>query len=674
MTPLSSQQRLATCQSFSKGASVFALLTGGLALAGWLFGIEILKSAFPGLVTMKANTALAFILAGAALWWLQEGPREISDFKFEIGKPRRRPGQICAGMVLLVGLLTLSEYLLGWDLGIDQMLFRDLAEAAETNPPGRMAVATALNFSLLGAGLLLLDAEAGPGHRPAQWLSLVVVLISLVALVGYAYGVQSLYGVGFYASMALPTVVGLLALAAGVLSARPDRGLMTLVTSASVGGLLIRRLLPAAAGTVLVLGWLRLLGERRGLYRTEFGLALMAVSSMAILALLIWWSAGSLHQTDVERRRAEEALRRSERLFVQLFELAPDGLVVVDAGGRITRVNAQTEKLFGYGRDELLGQPMEILLPERYRGRHVSQREGYMKEPRQRPMGAGLELWGRHKDASEFPVDIMLSPLQTSHGCQVLSVVHDITARKRDEERIRRYAEDLRRSNQELEHFAYVASHDLQEPLRTVASFAQLLSRRYQGRLDADADDFLGFMADGAARMQTLINDLLAFSRVGTRGKPFEPVPCEKVLQAALANLELAIAESGAVITHDPLPTVLADESQWVQLLQNLLGNAIKFRRPAETPRVLLGVARQPGAWHFSVRDNGLGIAPQYFERIFIIFQRLHSRDTYPGTGIGLAICKKIVERHGGRIWVESEPGHGATFHFTIPDRTTGTA
>ncbi|OGW54317.1 MAG: hypothetical protein A2Y81_13095 [Nitrospirae bacterium RBG_13_43_8] len=241
----------------------------------------------------------------------------------------------------------------------------------------------------------------------------------------------------------------------------------------------------------------------------------------------------------------------------------------------------------------------------------------------------------------------------------------EITGRKKAEKEIIRYANELKRSNYELQQFAYVASHDLQEPLRMISSYLQLIERRYKSKLDQDADEFIEYAVDGAKRLQNMINGLLEYSRVETSGKSFEPVDCEKVFGDTLANLKVAIEESSAVITHDPLPTLMADRSQILQLFQNLIGNAIKFRSQ-EPPRIYVSAGRKDDEWTFSVKDNGIGIEEQYKDRIFDLFQRLHSKG-YSGTGIGLSICKRIVERHGGKIWLESSVGRGSTFYFKIP-------
>jgi light-regulated signal transduction histidine kinase (bacteriophytochrome) len=260
----------------------------------------------------------------------------------------------------------------------------------------------------------------------------------------------------------------------------------------------------------------------------------------------------------------------------------------------------------------------------------------------------------------------MLSPLESAEGILVTAAIRDITNRKKAEAHLLQKVEELNRSNEELGQFAYVVSHDLQEPLRMVASYTQLLSRRYKGRLDSDADEFISFAVDGASRMQRLIQDLLAYSRVGTKGKDLLDTSSEEALEQALINLRGAIKDSGALVTHDPLPAVLADEMQLIQLFQNLVGNAIKYQSPG-VPKVHISAAKDsPNKWIFSVKDNGLGIDPQYFEKIFGMFQRLHKREEFAGTGIGLAICRKIVERHGGSISVESRPGRGSTFRFAL--------
>ncbi|HLJ30035.1 MAG TPA: PAS domain S-box protein [Candidatus Angelobacter sp.] len=367
------------------------------------------------------------------------------------------------------------------------------------------------------------------------------------------------------------------------------------------------------------------------------------------------------------RKQAERHLSQMEGRYRGLLEAAPDAMVVVDQAGEIVLLNVQAEKQFGYRRDELLGHKVKSIIPEGFAERLIADGTRTPAEALAQQIGTGIQLLGRRKDGSDFPIEIMLSPLESAEGILVTAAIRDITARKQAEAELMQVTE-LKRSNEELAQFASVASHDLQEPLRMVASYTQLLSSRYKGKLDSDADEFIAFAVDGANRMQSLIQDLLAYSRVGTKGLELLDTSSEEALQHALINLRGAVEDSGALVTHDPLPSVLADEMQLTQLFQNLVGNAIKYQRPG-VPRIHISASRNGGKrWMFSVKDNGLGIDSQYFEKIFGVFQRLHKREEFAGTGIGLAICKKIVERHGGHIAIESQLGQGSTFRFALAE------
>jgi PAS domain S-box-containing protein len=371
------------------------------------------------------------------------------------------------------------------------------------------------------------------------------------------------------------------------------------------------------------------------------------------------------------RKDAERHLAQMEGRYRGMLEAAPDAMVLVNQDGEIVLVNLQAEKQFGYRRDELLGQQVKNIIPEGFAEQLIADVLRSAESALAQQVPTRIELNGRHKDGGVFPIEIMLSPLKSAEGFLLAVAIRDITTRKQAEAHLLQTVADLNRSNEELGQFANVASHDLQEPLRMVASYTQLLSKRYKGKLDSDADDFIAFAVDGANRMQRLIQDLLAYSRVGTKGQELLDTASGEALATAILNLGGAIEESGALVTHDPLPTILADEGQLVQLFQNLVGNAIKYQA-AGIPRVHISAAKHGKnggtKWIFSIKDNGLGIEPQYFERIFGMFQRLHKREEFAGTGIGLAICKKIVERHGGSISVESQPGQGSTFRFALAE------
>jgi PAS domain S-box-containing protein len=361
-----------------------------------------------------------------------------------------------------------------------------------------------------------------------------------------------------------------------------------------------------------------------------------------------------------DRKQTEEIRAR----LAAIVESSDDAIIGTSLDGVITNWNAGAEALYGYAAAEAIGRKISFLAPP---GR-LSEVRSILAREKAGERVEHFETVRRKKDGSLVDVSLTMSPILDVDGriVGVSNIARDVSARKRAEELARR-AEDLARSNADLEQFAYVASHDLQEPLRMVTSYCDLLQRRYKGRFDDDADDFIEYAVDGARRMQELVRGLLAYSRVGPHGKTLQAVDAGHILDRALANLRVAIEESGAVITHGTLPVVSADPTQLEHVIQNLVGNAIKFRREEEPPRVRVKAIRKADMWQFSVKDNGIGIDPQYSEKVFAIFQRLHGRGKYPGTGLGLAICKKIVERHGGRIWFESTPDAGSTFFFTLP-------
>jgi PAS domain S-box-containing protein len=361
---------------------------------------------------------------------------------------------------------------------------------------------------------------------------------------------------------------------------------------------------------------------------------------------------------DLTERQRIEARVRALLVAGQVVEAAPHAMLMVDGEHRIALVNRRAEELFGYGRDELVGRPLEALVPERFRDGNTELGAGLFGDPKARAVGTGHELFGLRKTGAEVPIEIDLNPIETPDGWFTLASVIDVTERKR-------YEDELRRSNAELEQFAYIASHDLQEPLRMVASYTELLGQRYRGQLDDKADKYIHYAVDGAKRMQRLVADLLAYSRVGSQGKPLVPVAVASVVTGVLEVLGEPIRAAGAVVETEALPEVIGDEVQLRQLFQNLIGNALKFRGEA-APRIAIAARLQGEHWVFSVRDNGIGIDMQYAARVFEMFQRLHERGKYDGSGIGLAIAKRIVERHGGRIWLESRPGDATTFLFTL--------
>lgn len=384
------------------------------------------------------------------------------------------------------------------------------------------------------------------------------------------------------------------------------------------------------------------------------------------LILVFFVSFGIIMSRELSKRvRVEGSLRKEKAFADNILNALTDSVFVLDLEGRFIRWNRNVTASSGFTDEEIAsGRPTDFVVPED--GPRVLEAIETVLEHGH----VELEATALNKDGRKVPSEFTGTLLRDGGGnvAGICCIGRDITERKRHEESMEKFAAELQRSNRDLEHFAYVASHDLQEPLRKISGFASFLEKRYRGRLDADADRYIDYIVDGARRMRALINDLLAYSRITTRGGEFAAVDCNAVVGRVLEDMELSIKESGASVSCRGLPTVMADGAQLALVFQNLMGNALKFHGE-ETPRIAVSAERRGARWLFSVSDNGIGIEPGDLERVFLMFQRLHGRGEYPGTGMGLAICRKVLERHGGRIWAESEPGGGSTFYFTLPDK-----
>jgi PAS domain S-box len=363
----------------------------------------------------------------------------------------------------------------------------------------------------------------------------------------------------------------------------------------------------------------------------------------------------------IERKKTEEKIQ----IFANIVESSEDAIITKSLDGNITGWNRGAEQIYGYPAIEIIGKSISILESDNLKG----ETERLIERIKNGNRIKNYETLRLKRDSNIINVSITLSPVFDSYGelVAISTIARDITEKKMAEQKLKKIIEELERSNDELRQFAYITSHDLQEPLRTIASYTQLIERRYKNKLDDDADDFLDFIVKAAVRMKDMIQGLLYYSRVGTRGEELRSISTEELLEIVLSNLKAAIEENDVTVTHDELPVIVADGGQLIQLFQNLISNGIKFKKNNEYPKIHISARKGENEHIFSVADNGIGIEPQYFNRIFEVFKRLHTSVEYEGTGIGLSISKRIIERHGGRMWVESEAGNGSIFYFTIP-------
>lgn len=597
---------------------------------------------------MKFNTAACFVLLGAALFVKQNqtSPKWL--------------WRALASLIILISSLTVIEILLSIDVGIDQLVVPDWVNGIASPSAGRMSASTAISFVFLGIIVLLNERLPVIWQR---WLVLPVDLLGFSIFLSYPFSLVYGDSIFSYLGMAIPTSILLILVSTTLMLDMPDRGWLDIFFAQSALGENTRSLLVTALLAPFVLGWLIFFGERAGFYSAGFAQSSYAISVMLLLALVVVYNANRLSAAETSKGLLQSDLKSIQRQLQGLMDNSPAAIFIKDMNGRYLLVNNHFERLVDKSRSQILGKRAEavfaspILVDVLESSRQVTSKEDVVTTE----ITLDFEGTSHTYLNTEFPLLDSQGRVESIGG-----IWTDISELKLLTETLNTKNIDLERSNRELEQFAYVASHDLQEPLRMVSSYMQLLETRYKDKLDQDAQEFIDYAVDGALRMQRLIQDLLAFSRVGTRGKDPFPVDSSLALADAMQNLKMRIEETGAKLEVDPLPEVLADKDQLVQVFQNLIGNAMKFKGEKE-PVIRISVKESEGFAQFTVSDNGIGFDQKHADRIFVLFQRLNTRDKYEGTGIGLAICKKIVERHGGRIWVESELGKGSRFHFTFP-------
>lgn len=645
---------------------------------------------------MNPGTAVCFIFAAVSLCLLR-GP---------CSSPRqRRLAYLAAFAVALVGGVKLSGYVLGFDPGIDRLLFRAQLGTNEIAPN------TAIHFLLLGLALLCLDRPTRGGRWPAEALALLVAVGSLLSVVGYAFGASVLYGVASSIPMALNTATVFSLLSLGILTARPDRGIIGLILGKSAGGTLARRLLPAAVGIPAVLGWLRLAGQNRGLYDSERGVAVMVALTIVALLLLILWTAETVNRTDARRQRAEASLTESEARFGLLVDSVQDyAIFMLDLNGHITTWNAGARRIEGYTSDEIIGQHFSRFFPD------GAVRGMLDRELRLAAVDGRFEenAWRQRKDGTLFWANVIITPIRNAAGelTGFAKVTRDITERREAEEAIRqlthglelrvieRTAElaqsnrQLAQQNEENEMFVYSVSHDLRSPLVNLQGFSKELEaachdvrellasdqippgirQRASACLDDGMNEPIRFIQTAVTRLSAIIDALLRLSRAGRVEYHPASVDMNAVVTRVVNAMRSTIVLRKADVTVQNLPPVWADATAVEQVFANLVGNALNYLDPSRPGTIDVGLIQRPEAKQdgqpemvtFYVRDNGCGIPDAYRGKIFRAFQRLRP-ELAQGEGMGLAIVRRIVDRHGGRAWLESTADRGTTFFVTLP-------
>jgi PAS domain S-box-containing protein len=667
-----------------------------LSLVGWLTGSEGLRSGFIGPVPMNPTTAILFLATAGTLGMLA-GQRQ----RPAVGSLAMTPGIIIA----TTGLVLLGRYVTPWDLALDRVLFR------ESLGDNRMAPNTALQFVLTGLSLVMLAGWRPHWQKIGQALAILLAIGTSISLIGYGYGTRHLYGIGPYIPMAFNTAALFAVVAVGLIAVCPEQSVFAILADDRAGGRIARRLLPAAILIPVVLGFLRLVGQRAGLYDTEFGTSLLVIATAVMLVAAILLTASAANRMDQARLQAEEALQASDTKLRLLLESVIDyAIIMLDRDGHVMTWSPGAEQLMGYEADEVVGRHFSIFYPPEAIERN------WPAEELRIALSLGSvedENWRFRKDGSRFWANSIISAIYDDHQQLVgfSKVARDLTERKEAERAIRRLNDeleirvqertaelaeanrDLKEKNQENEMFVYSVSHDLRSPLVSLQGFSKelglvgtdlrkllaaeevpsVIRDQAQALIDGDMQQSLKFIQTGVLRLSNIIDALLRLSRVGRIEYEQREVDAAVTVRRVVDAMSAELFERGVEVQVHDLPPCRGDATAIEQLFANLIGNAVKYLDAARPGEIEVGAvdptAEQPEAGRsqtYYVKDNGLGIPAACQQKVFQAFQRAHPQHA-PGEGMGLAIVRRIVERHRGRVWVESSEGQGSTFFVTLP-------
>ncbi|MFP9114240.1 sensor histidine kinase [Flavobacterium sp. RHBU_3] len=636
-------------------SAIAIIILSLLSLVGWFYDNENLKSVIPGYTTMKISTAVVLILLSFSL---------IINFANSLHK-YKLVGQIMALSAVILGTVGLEQNFVQGNI-LSELMYSLWENREKYILQGKISFYTSSCFLFSGLALLLANSNRPKLITISQYLLHTVTFVSGLELLGYIFNLQDVYSYNRYNPMAVHTAVCfvLFSIAASLQNYR--YGLTRLFTGTGIGNIMARKLFIKISAAMLVVSFL-------DSYTIHFRLMFRQTNSLIFTVLIIIICLGFIWQTSKKLNSMEYKMKVEADKLNSVFEALPNALVIADEKGKILLANKETERLFGYTKDELIGKRIEMLLPERYRASHPEKRKRFFVHPSQRKYSSEAELYAIDKTGHEFPIELGLTPLKTEETLVGLAIVVDITERKKNERIIKDQLRELKIKNQEMEQFNYIASHDLQEPLRTVSNYIELLREEYPEIMTEEINMHIDEMQQATTRMSRLIRHLLKYGLIGNN-KHLGVTNTATILSEVKADLKGLISTSSVEIYYDtPLPEIVAYETELRQLFQNLINNAIKFCRKDVPCKINIGynADNDEDKHEFYVTDNGIGINEKYYNNIFNIFQRLNSREDYEGYGVGLANCKKIAEMHDGKIWVESHLGEGSTFRFTISKHLT---